>query len=67
MTKLTGDDKIIRLLPLEEKGREIIATITARGITYRAKGMKLDLAFIDHEVAIAAGQKVAARQKGVKI
>ncbi len=67
MTKLIGDAKVVRLLPLENKGREIIATITARGITYRAKGTRTDLAFVDHEVAIAAGQKVAARENGVNV
>lgn len=67
MTKLTGEAKVIRELPIEDKGRPIVVTVTPRGLIYKAKGRQIPLAYVDHEVAIAAGQKVAARESGVKV
>lgn len=68
MTKLTGDAKVVRGLSIvDNQSREITVTVTARGLTYKAKGCKIPITFVDHEVAIAAGQKVVAREAGIKI
>lgn len=67
MTKLSGSAVVKREIPLQHQGREVLVTLTPRGIEYRAKGLRSPITFVDHEVAIAAGQKVAARANGVDI
>lgn len=68
MTKLPfGTGPVIRELPVTEKGREIVVEVHPAFLVYRLKGLRKELARVDHVVAIAAGQKVAAREAGVKV
>lgn len=68
MTKLPfGTGPVIRELPVTEKGREIIVELHPAFLVYREKGRRKELARVDHAVAIAAGQKVSAREAGIKI
>jgi len=68
MTKLPfGTNPVIRELPITEKGREIIVELHPAFLVYREKGRKKELARVDHVVAIAAGQKVTAREAGIKV
>lgn len=68
MTKLPfGTGPVVRELPITEKGREIIIEVHPAYLVYREKGRRKELARVDHVVAIAAGQKVAAREAGIKV
>lgn len=69
MTKLPfGVNPVKRELPVKSiKGHLLIVELHPGFLRYREKGKRGVLAQVDHEVALAAGQKVAAREAGVKI
>lgn len=65
MTKLT-DGTVIRETPVLYRGRPIIIELHPTHVVYRVKGLR-DRIVLDHEVGMAAAQKVAARESGIKI
>jgi hypothetical protein len=69
MTKLPfGVNAIKRELPVKSiHGHTLIVELHPGFLRYREKGKKGFLSQVDHEVAIAVGQKVAVREAGVKI
>ncbi len=68
VTKLPfGTGPVIRELPVIYKGRELVVEVHPTFLRYREKGRRGFLTQVDHEVAVAAGQKVDAREKGVKV
>lgn len=68
MTRLPfGTNPVIRLLPVQYKGREVVCEMHPSFTVYRLKGAKKELTRIDHVVAMEAGMKVEFREQGGKI